>query len=299
MRRSTLALLAAAALLLGGCAQMAGDGDVSGDWAVLPKAEVPVPAAGVCRVNVMSEKYVDWDLALLAAPAVECGMNHAAETYHVGRITDAKTRELSSPPDVGDALFKPIYTTCVKQAKLFLGGDYHDARVSIVPVLPTDTEWRGEGRFFRCEMFEISDGDETIVERTGSLKDGLLGSRPAALQCVNYTSDDEDALENFRFLPCSKSHLAEYTGTFTPKDGKYPGDTKVDDQGSAGCFAVGARYLGMSVSALDASGGFQWIHDGMNDTLWSIGERSQRCYIGPYPDKKIKGSVKGKSPSRW
>ncbi len=294
-----MALVAVAATLaLTGCASVAGDGDLAGDWAVLPKAEVPVPAAGVCRPNIMNEKTVDWDLALFVGPAGECSVKHAAETYYVGKITNAKTVNLTSPPEAGDDAFKAIYTSCAKQATAFLGGDYHDARVSIVPVLPTDVEWGGEARFYRCEMFEIADGDERIVERTSSLKDGLRGKRPAALQCVNYTVEGE-YLENFKYLPCTEPHLAEYTGTYLPKDGKYPGDEKVDELGSDACFVVGARYLEMSVAALDAASGFQWIHDGMSETLWSVGERGQRCYIGPYPDKKRTGSVKGKAPSQW
>jgi hypothetical protein len=299
-RRAGLVVATAVALVitLSGCAAVAGDGDVSGDWAVLPKAKVPVPASGVCRSNTGSDKHVDWDLALFASDAVACTQKHASETYYVGTIADAKAVALSSPPEAGDEQYKPIYVNCMKRAEEFLGGDYHNARVSIVAVLPNDTQWRGEARFYRCEMLEISDDEEAFVERSASLKDGLRGSRPAAMQCANYTVDG-DYLENFAFVACSKPHLAEYTGVFVPKDGTYPGDDKASDQGSDGCFAIGAKYLNMSSSALDASAGYQWIHDGMSKTYWNIGDRGQRCYIGPYPDKKTTGSVKGKSPSKW
>ncbi|WP_344080924.1 septum formation family protein [Luedemannella helvata] len=291
-------LAAAAALALGGCAAVAGDGDLTGDWAILPKAQVPVPASGVCRANIMSEKSIDWDLALFVAPPVDCKTRHATETYYVGKITDAKAVKSTSPPEYGDAAFKTVYTNCAKQATKFLGDDYHDARVFIAPVLPTDLEWRGEARFYRCEMIELAADGEGIAERAASLKDGLRGKRPAAVQCVNY-SDEGDHVEDLRFVPCAKPHLAEYTGTYMPKDGKFPGEDKASDRGAAGCLAVSARYVGMTVAALDAVGGYQWIHDGTSEGLWSIGERGERCYMGSYPGKKRTGSIKGKSPSRW
>jgi len=64
----------------------------------------------------------------------------------------------------------------------------------------------------------------------------------------------------------------------------------------AGCFAIGAKYLGMTTSALNGRGGVQWIAWQRDEAFWSVGDRSTRCYLGPYPTRKIKGSIKGRRP---
>jgi hypothetical protein len=300
-RAGLLAVAAAVAILLAGCADPVGtgDGDIGGDWAVLPKGEVPVPASGVCRTGQLADGTVDWQMSIFDDQPVPCTQKHATETYYVGRVTDAKTVSLNTPPEAGDAAYKAVYVNCMRRAYDFLGDDYHRARVSIVAVLPTPLEWRGDARFYRCEMLEISNQYEKIVERSSSLKNGLKGSRPAAVTCANFTVSSKDYIKTFDFVPCSKSHLTEFTGLYTPKDGKYPGEKKSDSLGTAGCLSVGARYVNMSVSALDAMGGYEWVYYGGGETKWSVGDRVDRCYLGKYPRSKRTGSIKGKSPRQW
>src|SRR4051812_37648340 len=182
MRRLVAAGTVLMVLALTGCTgKIAGDGDLAGDWAVMPKATVPVPETAVCRVG--TPKVVDWEMDLLNDTRVNCTARHSTETYYVGTITDPKTVALNEPPGAGEPAFKPIYQTCVKRAADFLGDDYHVGRVAIVPVLPTATEWRAEARFYRCEIMEIL-ANHKVVQRTSSVKDGLKGKRPLAIGCA-------------------------------------------------------------------------------------------------------------------
>lgn len=303
MRRGGRLRAAAAAVLLvltlGGCAaKVAGDGDVSGDWAILPEPKVPLPANNVCRDS--SESLFDWDLAAFDTPPTTCADKHASETYYVGTITDAKTVALNEAPGAGEPAFKPIYQTCVKKAAEFLGGDYHRARVAVAAVVATDLQWRAGARFYRCELVEIQAGDK-IVRRGGSAKDGLRGKRPLAIGCANDKVDSDGYITSFSWVACSKPHTMEFTGLYTHPDGKRPSESKLEDKASDGCLSVGAAYTGYSLSRLESIGGYAWVYSGWNDseTMWSLGDRVRRCYLGPYPAKKKTGSIKGKLPSQW
>lgn len=301
-RRGRLRAVASAVLLtltLGACgATTAGDGDLTGDWAILPEAKVPPPANNVCRDG--GANTVDWDLEAFDNAEMSCSTPHVTETYHVGTITDAKTVALTEPPGVGEPAFKPLYQTCVKKAVEFLGGDYHRARVAIVPVVATDTQWQAGARFYRCELQEVQ-ASRKVVKRTSSARDGLRGKKPLAIGCANSSVDSADQLTYFTWISCSKPHTMEFTGVFTHKAGTFPSEKTLYERASDGCLAVGTKYTGYSVSQMQASGGFQWVFSGLDDveTLWSMGDRTHRCYLGSYPQKKRTGSIKGKLPSQW
>ncbi len=302
-RRGLVAgVVAALALTLAGCgsAATAGDGDLSGDWAVLPEAKVPTPQAGVCRPKTGEDKVVDWTLAaFFAEQPVPCTGPHVTETYYVGKLPASQNNK-TAPPDPGDSGFKSAYTSCAKQANTFLGGDFHNARVSIVPVLPAEHEWQGGARWYRCEIVEISDTQETIVTRTGSAKDGLRGKKPLAITCANDTlTADKKYVTNIAFIACAKPHYMEYTGVWLPADRAWPGKNALATAKSDNCYRLGARYLGMTVSELDSVGGIAWDTWGASELMWSVGDRGVRCFLGDFDRKKRTGSIKGKKPSEF
>ncbi|GAA1821054.1 hypothetical protein GCM10009682_46470 [Luedemannella flava] len=298
-RPRAVAVAVLVALTLGGCGvAIAGDGDVSGDWAVLPEAKVPVPANNVCRDG--SDPNADWDLALFEAQPMACTTKHASETFYVGTITDARTVAASEAPGAGEPAFKAIYQTCVKKAEEFLGGDFHRGRVAVVPVVANDIQWGAGARFYRCELLEIL-ANQKIVKRTSSARDGLRGKRPLAIGCANNKVDGSDNITSFVWISCSKPHQLEFTGIYTHKDGKMPSESTLLKNASSGCLGVGAKYTGHSVSQMKSTGGFTWVYSGFDDleTRWNMGDRSRRCYLGPYPQTKRTGSIKGKLPSQW
>lgn len=297
-----VATAVAATLALAGCggAPSVGDGDIGGDWALLGEAKVPTPDAGVCRPKGADDKSVNWTLAAFyTEPPIDCDQPHASETFHVGKLP-ASENDKTSPPDPGDPGFKSAFTSCAKQASSFLGGDFHNARVSVVPVMPLDHLWQGGARWYRCELVEISDTLEKIVVRSASAKDGLRGSKPLAITCANDTlTSDKKYVTNVTFIACGKPHYMEFTGAWLPADKKWPGKDAQATAKSENCFRIGASYLGMSVSGLHGVGGISWDTWGGSELLWSVGDRGVRCFMGPYDRKKRTGSIKGKDPSQF
>jgi hypothetical protein len=287
MRRGVraLALVAAGviALAAGGCgAPKVGDGTIGSDWAAFGEPTVAKPDSGVCRNG--DDDTVDWDIPVLHTSSIACTGSHLAETYHVGTLK--KGVDESSPPDVGDPAFREAYEACAAAAKDFLGEDFHRAKVSIVPVMPTDKQWKAKSRFYRCEMFEVKDAGETIVPRTGSLKDGLRAKKPLAIACANDKGPDDNTVNAIDFVSCSSAHTVEFSGVYTAPDKAYPGDKAEDDQALDQCERMAASYLGLTMSAWDRRTGVAWLYWGGGETIWSVGDRTYRCYVGSLDRKK-------------
>jgi hypothetical protein len=299
MRRAPRALAVAllavtTAVSLAACnsAPSVGDGDIGGDWVVFEEPRVPEPDNGVCRFG--SVDWVDFDLPVFNTTSSECTASHQTETFYIGKFT-GKNAEGSSAPDVGDAAFKFASQKCDREAEKFLGGDWHKARAEMVAVMPTDRQWHGEARWFRCELMETKDSQEHVVTRTASMKDGLRGKKPLALTCANYKPLKNGGFENIVYISCAKSHNIEMTGTYTWTATKFPGKKQSGTNGDH-CLLVGASYLGTSVGGLNSVGGYEWLWWPANEAQWSVGNKTVRCYMGPYPTHKRTGSIKGKGP---
>jgi hypothetical protein len=300
MRRGvTATLVAVAVLVTGGCAggPSVGDGVIGTDWAMMPDPVVPTPEVGMC--TSATARQVDWELSMLprGRGARGCTDSHVSETYHVGTLTDAAD---DRPPGVGDDLFRDAYEECADEAEEFLGGDFRQGRVVVMPMMPNAAQWRGNARWFRCEALEITSAQTDVMPRKGSLADGLRGRRPLALTCVNESpTDDGEGVDNLTFVDCRIPHDMEFTGVYTAPDGPYPGTDKALDRASDACFRVGARYLGLSSSRLNAIGGIAWLAWGATEAMWAVGDRSYWCFMGQFPRRKLKGSIKGKQPGSF
>jgi hypothetical protein len=296
------------ALTLAGCSARpsVGDGSLGVDWAVLPTPTVPTPEVGKCTgrdATTPSSPNVGWDMSIYSAspqPTVECTAEHLAETYFVGTFpADAET-DAAGRPKLGTALFRSAYESCTQKAIDFLGADFHTGRLSVLPVMPSDRQWAGKARWYRCELLEIVDSNGTINPRTGSLKDGLRGTKPLALTCGDEKlSADQKYLENITFTGCTTPHDIELTGIYVASDGDYPGDAKINDIVPNACYGIGATYLGMTRAMLDSTGGIRWLFWGGTRDLWSAGDRSMRCFMGAYPRTKLTGSIKGRAPGTF
>lgn len=295
-RTLTIATLAVATAALAGCGTRvtAGDGDIGGDWVLFDEPKVPTPVADVCRTH--HEDQVDWQLDVFLQEPVTCDQLHESEAYYIGTFTGATAQE-SDPPDVGDAGYLQAYQTCATQASTFLGGDWHRARAAIVPVLPADRPWDGEARWFRCEILETRDATGHVVTRKGSMRDGLRGKKPLAVGCANFTeSKDGKYITQVTYVACAKSHQMEMTGVYTAPNKAFRTASKEFSAAADKCYDMGAKFLGLTPGNLDGIGGIQWIAWGSDEVKWSVGDRGFRCYMGPFPTKKIKGTIKGKSP---
>jgi len=304
---AVVAIVVAAALALSGCtaAPTVGDGSLGVSWAVLPTPVVPTPQAGKCtpRDGADPVPKVGWDMSVFAATqtvTVECTAEHIAETYFVGNFpADAET-DAAGRPRLGTALFRSAYETCAEHATEFLGADLHTGRLSIVPVMPSERQWAGKARWYRCELMEVVDANGTINPRSESLRDGLRGTKPLALTCGDEKlSPDQRYLENITFSSCTVAHDIELTGIYVANDTEFPGDANVQQAALDACYGIGAGYLGLTRTQLDNTGGIRWLFWGGMRDLWSAGDRSHRCFMGEFPRRKLTGSIQGQEPGSF
>jgi hypothetical protein len=299
--RAVLGLVAAALLFATGCssAPQVGDGHLGVDWAVLPTPSVPVPPVGECTDSAADgPQKVGWTLAFLPGTAVDCGHRHLTETFFVGTFPDTSD---DTAPALGSTRFRSATTTCLAQATDFLGRDPHTSALAVVAVAPSDRQWAGSARWFRCEAMQVAGLEGTIVARTDSLAGALTGSGPLATTCadVMLTADHTVVLSG-TYTSCERAHDVELTGSYTVPDagGDYPDASTLATLIGAGCRAAGAAYVGVSLAALlPARGAAFGFALPLSEEQWSAGERTTSCFYGSY-SKRRTGSVKatGKYP---
>jgi hypothetical protein len=301
---SAITSVIATALVLAGCAAAptVGDGSLGVTWAVPPTPTVPTPKVGMCTARDGAEPVprVSWNMSIFSSPGttVECSVEHLAETYFVGTFPADTETDAAGPPEHGTPRFRFAYETCAERATEFLGGDFHTGRLSIVPVMPSDRQWAGEARWFRCEVMEIVDDLLlTIGPRSETLRDGLRGAKPLALTCANAKlSDDLAHFLTNTFVPCAGAHTSEMTGIYVAPDIDFPGNKAVEDAALDACYGMAATFLGLTRAELDNVLGIRWTFSGGQRELWSVGDRSHRCYVLDYAFRTLTGSSKGRRP---
>ncbi|HEY7222973.1 MAG TPA: septum formation family protein [Micromonosporaceae bacterium] len=295
--RLVAAALAALGPLLGlaACtsAPSVGDGSVGGDWAVLPTPSVPVPPEGACTA-ADGPQTAGLTLAFLPGTAVDCTKPHLSETFSVGTFPAQADTDSSTVPTVGTARFRYAYGECVRQAKTFLGRDPHTSALVVLPVMPSERQWAGQARWFRCEVVEIAGLDRTVVVRSESLRHALTGAGPLATTCadvqLNATHDQVLAVT---FTPCGQEHDAELVGAYTLPDGDYPSAARIQSLTSTGCPPVGAAYVGIPATDLIRPGSEVYTFaSGLTKDQWSAGERTTSCFFGSSAKRRT-GSIKG------
>jgi hypothetical protein len=288
------AVVVVAGLGLAGCsdAPVVGDGSLGSGWALLPTPSVPVPTEAVCTAAASAGSHtVAWTLSFMPGTPVDCAASHLTETYHVGAFPADVDTDPTTVPSPGTARFRSAYVECVREAGEFLGGDPLTSRVAVVPVLPSDRQWAGQARWFRCELLELAGLDRTIAARTGSLRDALVGDGPLTTTCADVTLAGAPRVAvSVIFVPCARLHDAELTGAYTLPDGEYPGAG--GGLTNEGCQTVSARYIGISVEELLRAGSETYAFGaGPTEEEWRAGVRSAWCFYGGLEQRRT-GSIK-------
>jgi hypothetical protein len=286
-------LALSAVLALAGCssAPTVGDGSLGVDWAVLPSPSVPVPLVGVCSAGSAGQQ-VAWHLPFLGTPTVACTDPHLSETYHVGTFPADVDTDPNTVPSPGTARFRFAYTTCSEQTAAYLGRGFQTSRLAMVPVMPTERQWAGQARWFRCELMEIAGLDRTIVERTASLRGALQPGGPLATTCAATTlNPTRTVVLTVAFTSCDAEHDVELTGAYAAPDGDYPGRQALAQLSTDGCQSAGASYVGVSTSVLltPGSAAFTFATE-ITEEMWSVGERTASCFYGSLSERRT-GSV--------
>ncbi len=277
-------------LVLAGCSTPPGiDGDLTNGWPTFAEAKTPVPVAGVCSSRAFDTVW--------SGPfeSLDCTSGtHETETSYVGTFTGADASR-SSPPAAGSAGRRTAYQMCLQKSAGYLGGDVQAALVYLGLTLPSAAAWTGGARWYRCELLHFSDPDDDTPVTIGSVRDGLTGSRPLAIGCVNVTESGTQYISDLSDnVDCATAHSAEYAGYFTAPDLPWNSDQSARDKAAGtGCEAIVAHYMGFTGNAL-RNPVVGIVYDTFDQKRWELGDRSIRCYAYAYTkSKKMIGSVKG------
>jgi hypothetical protein len=221
---------------------------------------------------------------------IGCDRPHTFEVYHRGRFTGTDAKADSAQAAAGSG---QVAATCDRAARDFLGDDYAEARVRWDLIVPDENGWRGGDRSYACVMAETAGSGNRIVDRTGSLRDGLRGDQPMGITCVDVTATG-DVVISVDYIRCDFLHGGEFVGAH-PVAGRdeYPGGSPLDTAGQDACPQLAASYLGLELTQLPARKDLTvfWIPPTMQS--WTTGDRSIRCYVGDKAYQSvIRGSVK-------
>ncbi len=276
MKRWTVGLSMTLVLFVAGCGDPAGtDGDLFNGWAALATPTVPKPAVGECWTSKADADKIAVGPELVE---VECSTPHSSETVHVGEFSGnlAQKSTVPSGADLTDA-----FGACQSAANTFLGGDWHDGKLTLRVLPPSEKQWAGEARYYRCDLVEVSDDTQTVSPRTASLKDTLSGSRPIEIGCVKVETDSGGGIEDFVPTKCDTLHNGEYAGTFYSPDARpYPSDAAARRALlQPGCKTLVARLLGLTEAQFDENKQITFAWSTASPTRWSYGDRTARCYL--------------------
>jgi hypothetical protein len=282
-----VATAGAVLLLAAGCAKPAGvDGALVDDWTAAPVAEVWKPKAGDCHITTLS---IVTDLDQYKP--VECSQQHEMEIAHVGEFTGEDATRVTPPAADAPGLRK-AYDDCVTKTTEFLGGHWRTGRVWLQVGKPNDKAWEAGARWFRCDLWEFPEDDDTDqTARTGSLRGALADAGPLRFGCFTIT-EKNDKIEGQAPIACDKPHNGEFAGLYLSKDLPYP---KTDAQEWAvlgkGCYGVVATFAGLkNDSTFQRRINFVYTLHG--EKQWARGDRSVMCvlYLGKNVTKSMKGS---------
>lgn len=295
MRRWTVGVLAVAVLAaVGGCAALRPGGTLATGALAAAKTRLPGPELGACYTRTdmgytgTNPDALDPDLV----KRVDCATRHMSETVSVGEFTGADAQRADRPAD-GSTPMKRAFARCVSGARAYLGADWRTGRLALRFHPPTGKLWGLGYRYFRCDASEIKDSRESLVVRTGSVRNGLAGKRPLAKACatVRRTLGGKD-IDALVMVGCATAHDAEFAGyTFGPAVPFPSSDKEYQRYGSVGCTRTVAAYLGDSQGEYEADPRFGWIYHGPSKAGWEMGDRSYQCWVeiaGP----KVHGSVR-------
>jgi hypothetical protein len=269
----TSGLAAAAALSLSAC----GTAAPPATWV---KATFVAPKVGDCYNHRPTEQW-----SRLTDLPQACSSSHYYETAYVGNFAGAKASATLPPKASADE-----YSQCQVESGKYLGGDVHDARVTLHVTMPSDRDWELGARWFRCDLTTFTDFDSRpdATSNTEALKDGMVGDKPARMQCINTPDADNDTITSMPLVKCSESHNAEFVGYSLAAEGDYPADEALNKLGDS-CLDLIDGYIG----AIRKEGFLGWIWYIPTRGEWRLGDRTVSCFVVGIDGHHWTGSIEG------
>jgi hypothetical protein len=283
-----LALAATAVIVLAGCGKPAGvDGNLTNGWSMLPAAKIAVPTAPACYASTED----DLSAVTKWPPPVDCTASHNVELIAVGKFSDSDS-DGSGPPASGSPGRRAAYEDCAAKAKDYIGADWRTGRLEVTLDVPITTQWEAGARWYRCDVQEYKDlQDYAVVDRTTTLKGGLLSTGDLLLGCQTITETSAQEIDKILPVTCTSTHNAEFAGVWDAPDGPYPSDATARKTANLnGCRGVVATFAGIPNDSNFTYRTGQ-VATPFNKASWELGNRGVRCYI--WLNKNVTKSLKG------
>jgi hypothetical protein len=158
--------------------------------------------------------------------------------------------------------------------------------------VPISQQWEAGARWYRCDVQEYKDlQDYQVLDRTTSLKGGLVGSADLKLGCMTITETSAQEIDKILPVACSSAHNGEFAGVWDAPDGAYPTDANARKTANLnGCRAIVAAYAGIPNDSNFTYRTGQ-VATPFNKASWELGNRGVRCYI--WLNKNVSNSLKG------
>ncbi|GGJ97479.1 hypothetical protein GCM10010123_29390 [Pilimelia anulata] len=268
------------------------DGVLADEWPDLPELTTFTPRDETCHAAFAESG------PRAAYEPVDCDKPHKTETIHVGGFTGTAA-EAKSPPTTSSAAYRGAYATCDKEATKFLGKDFRYGRLWLGVTVPSSPGWAGGARWYRCELGEVANVEDfgDLINRSGTLADGLATASPLDLGCYRVTASAAGAITKMTPVACTGRHNSEFVGVFTaPAALAYPTTGPDWERMHTRCRAVVATYVKVPNDAnLRYRTGTVAVPNTEED--WEAGNRGVRCYLyvntGKFTESLKGAGVKG------
>lgn len=254
-RATVLVSVLGSVLLASGC---------SGSSSPKEEASAEPPTVGACRVVRPGD---------IASPSnssstVDCGVEHTAETFHVGEFGDDLANAAYDDPRLG----AEVYRTCAVKYMKFTGADESLALRTVLSWAwwrPTEDAWKAGARWYRCDVTGGTEDSPDLVTLPQTAKGVLLGK-----------PDDEwmacvvgDTVSGVPHVPCNQPHDWRAVSTIVVGKDKesYPGDRAVEVVSRDYC----SRWIGAWLNfTMDFEYGYTWF----DKAEWESGNRRSVCW---------------------
>jgi hypothetical protein len=270
------ALAGFALLAVSACASVPG---ITSSWSAMAEPTGWQPTAGACSAEFFAQAY------RATYSPIDCTTDHRYETVFVGQFTGAAA-QLSSPPVAASAEMKAAWADCDAKTTEFLGGEWRDGRIWIGVSTPSNGNWSGGARWYRCEAAARESLWEGAVSSTKSLKGEFGADSLLKYGCYHVEKESADFVDK----ACTEAHNAEYTGFFIV--GYAWADLKNhSDEFLGKCRSIIAKYAGVPDDRNVKYRTGVWVE---RPTLvdYNAGDTTMRCYMWLGNENKTR-SIKG------
>lgn len=203
------------------------------------------------------------------ADVVPCRADHAAETFHVGRLERVMDGRLLAVDS--RRLQEQVATTCPRLLPEHVGGTEEQRRLSMLRSVwftPTLPQSDAGATWFRCDAVALA-RDSELLELTGSLS-GVLDTDEGR-ERFGMCGTAEPGTPGFERVPCSQTHTWRALRTVTLPGPDYPGESPAQRAGEEPCTSA-ARAA--APDPLD----FRWGYEWPTAAQWAAGQTYGICW---------------------